>query len=348
MPQIVVVDDDPMILKRAWNILNEAGMKAAVLKSGEQLFDYLESNPAPDLLLLDIYLPGMDGFEVLTKLRSSEVKGKETPVIFLTATEDDETETKGLALGAMDYIKKPFIASVFKERISHAIELVHLQRELADEVEEKTRENEQLFVHVVASLAAAIDAKDKYTNGHSSRVASYSKEISARFGYSKKAQDEIFMMGLLHDVGKIGVPDSIINKPDRLTDEEFAVIKTHPAMGGGILENITEMPELSSGARWHHERFDGRGYPDGLSGTDIPETARIIAVADAYDAMSSNRSYRRVMSQEAVRGEIEKGKGSQFDPVFADIMIQMINEDTDYTMRDRKDSSGSNNSDRRQ
>ena len=186
-------------------------------------------------------------------------------------------------------------------------------------------------VHIVQTLAEAIDAKDTYTHGHSSRVAEYSREIAQRSGYSESAQNEIYMMALLHDVGKIGVPDAVINKPGRLDDDEFAQIKEHPGKGARILGS---MPELVTGARSHHERFDGRGYPDGLKGLDIPEEARIIAVADAYDAMTSNRSYRRGMEQSKVREQIEKGKGTQFDPKFADIMIQMIDEDKDYRMRE--------------
>ncbi len=143
------------------------------------------------------------------------------------------------------------------------------------------------------------------------------------------------MMGLLHDVGKIGVPDEVINKPGRLTEEEFAKIKKHPSIGSKILSNIKEMPELASGAKWHHERYDGSGYPEGLSGDEIPEEARIIAVADAYDAMTSNRSYRGSLPQETVRREIEKGKGSQFDPKFANIMLEMIDDDKEYLMRDK-------------
>lgn len=142
------------------------------------------------------------------------------------------------------------------------------------------------------------------------------------------------MMGLLHDVGKIGVPDAVINKPGRLNDEEYGRIKVHPEMGSRILEKIQEMPELMTGAKWHHERYDGSGYPDGLAGSDIPEEARIIAVADAYDAMTSRRSYRDILERSVVRNETEKGKGTQFDPVFADIMLKMIDEDTEYKMRE--------------
>ena len=225
-------------------------------------------------------------------------------------------------------------------RISHFFsimtnELMHFQHHLEEEVELKTRENESLSFHVVLTLADAIDAKDKYTNGHSRRVAAYSREIAKRAGYSLKQQDEIYMMGLLHDVGKIGIPDAVINKPGRLTNDEFALIKLHPAVGAHILSNIKEMPKLAIGAHWHHERFDGRGYPDGLKGYDIPEEARIIAVSDSYDAMTSNRSYRNMMLQSEVRSEIEKGSGTQFDPKFAAIMLSMIDDDKNYEMKEK-------------
>ena len=335
--RIIVIDDDPVILKEALRSLKGAGMKAVALKSGEQLLEYISQNESPELILLDIKMPGMDGFETLIRLRKMENKGNETPVIFLTGQEDEEAEIRGLLLGAMDFIKKPFISGVLNLRVRHAVELIKLQKNLAKEVEKKTKENEELFLQVVASLADAIDAKDAYTKGHSGRVAAYAREIARRCGYDEAHLDAVYMMGLLHDVGKIGVPDSIINKTGRLTDEEFAKIKKHPEIGGRILENIQKMPELVCGAKWHHERFDGKGYPDGLSGFDIPETARIIAVADAYDAMTSNRSYRNVLPQAKVRAEIEEGMGRQFDPRFAGIMLEMIDEDKDYTMRDRPD-----------
>ncbi|MBR2208582.1 MAG: HD-GYP domain-containing protein [Synergistaceae bacterium] len=202
----------------------------------------------------------------------------------------------------------------------------------------QTIENERKAAHLtqgfMLTLAKAVDAKDTYTNGHSVRVAEYSKEISRRLGKSLKEQEEIYMMGLLHDIGKIGVPEAIINKNGKLTDEEFGKIKEHPSVGYEILRNVTELPALATGARWHHERYDGRGYPDGLKDSEIPEEARIIAVADAYDAMTSKRSYRSVMPQEKVREQIEKGRGSQFDPKFADIMLNMIDEDKNYKMHE--------------
>lgn len=194
---------------------------------------------------------------------------------------------------------------------------------------------EEMNLQVVTALATAIDAKDNYTNGHSSRVAEYARMIAARAGYTEPQQDEIYMIGLLHDVGKIGVPDSVINKPSRLTDEEFDLIKKHPVIGDDILKSIKGWPKLATGARWHHERYGGGGYPDGIKGEEIPEEARIIAVADAYDAMTSRRSYRDIMSQEKVRSEIERGRGTQFDPKFADIMLQMIDEDKEFSMREK-------------
>lgn len=191
---------------------------------------------------------------------------------------------------------------------------------------------EAMNLQVVTALAAAIDAKDPYTNGHSSRVAKYSKMIARRAGYSETRQDEIYMMGLLHDVGKIGVPDEVLNYPGKLSAEDFEKVKKHPMIGYNILQSIKERSNLSIGARWHHERYGGGGYPDGIAGEEIPEEARIIAVADAYDAMSSKRNYRDLMPQEKVRDEIEKGSGTQFDPRFAKIMLQMMDEDPEYTM----------------
>ncbi len=331
--RVVVVDDDAIILKNANTVLSEAGFKVTCLKSGRLLLEYVVRNKI-DMLLLDIKMPDLDGFETMKLLRKWEKENgmKEIPVIFFTANDDCESEMSGLSLGAMDFIRKPFVAEVLILRVRHLLDLIRLQRDLHAEVERKTKEIEGLSLHVVHTLADAIDAKDAYTKGHSGRVAEYAREIAKRAGYSIEKQEEIYMMGLLHDVGKIGVPDAVINKPGRLTDEEFEKIKAHPGRGAKILQNIEEMPQLAIGARWHHERFDGRGYPDGLSGEDIPEEARIIAVADAYDAMTSNRSYRDIIPQEVVKGELEKGSGTQFDPQFASIMLEIIKEDVEYKL----------------
>ena len=184
------------------------------------------------------------------------------------------------------------------------------------------------------ALATAIDAKDKYTHGHSIRVAEYSREIARLSGKSETECRDIYIAGLLHDVGKIGIPNVIINKQDKLTQEEYDKIKTHPVIGKQILSNITQTPHISDGAYYHHERYDGTGYPTGLAGEAILDIGRIIAVADAYDAMTSNRSYRKTLSQEKARREIEEGIGTQFDPVYAKIMLAMIDADKDFNMRE--------------
>ncbi len=337
---ILVIDDDISNLKMASRILSAEKMRVSCLKSGADAIKFLQEN-RPDLILLDVHMPGMNGFETIAALKNNQETAG-IPVIFLTADEDIDTETRGLKAGAMDFLKKPFVPEVLLLRVRHTIDLIRLQTDLSCEVEKKTQELiaqheklEKISMQIVTALSGAIDAKDTYTNGHSTRVAYYSTQIARRTGLTEKEQNDIYMMGLLHDVGKIGIPDAIINKPGKLTDEEYAIIKNHPVMGAGILKNITEFPKLCTGARWHHERYDGKGYPDGILGENIPLEARIIAVADAYDAMSSKRSYRDVLPQEVVRAEMEKGKGTQFDPVFAEIMLSMIDEDTDYQMREK-------------
>ncbi len=204
--------------------------------------------------------------------------------------------------------------------------------------QEKEKEHD-MFEQTAEALASAIDAKDRYTHGHSSRVAMYSQMIARAAGKSDGECEQIYFSALLHDVGKIGVADSIINKDGRLTDEEFAQIKLHPLYGSQILSQIHLSPNLGIGARHHHERYDGKGYPDGLKGQDIPEIARIIGVADAYDAMTSKRSYRDPLPQDRVRAELVKGSGTQFDPQFAEIMVRQIDLDTDYTMKETESAS---------
>ena len=203
------------------------------------------------------------------------------------------------------------------------------------EIERISLHQKHLFEETALALANAIDAKDKYTHGHSIRVAEYSKRIAELSGKSEQECEEIYYAGLLHDVGKIGVPEAIITKEGRLTDEEFNAIKKHPALGAEILKDISEFPYLSIGARYHHERYDGRGYPDKLVGDDIPDIARIIAVADAYDAMTSLRSYRKTIPQQKVREELISCSGTQFDPEYANIMIHMIDTDTEYKMKEK-------------
>ena len=192
----------------------------------------------------------------------------------------------------------------------------------------------RLSQQTVLALAEAVEAKDTYTKGHSQRVAEYTRAIAEKMGYSESQLKDVYFIALMHDIGKIGVPDAVITKTDRLTDAEFVEIKKHPAIGYDILKQITELPGISEGARWHHERWDGRGYPDGLAGTRIPEIARIIAVADAYDAMTSNRSYRKSLPQAEVRRQIEENAGTQFDPNMAAILLGLIDADTEFVMHE--------------
>ena len=188
-------------------------------------------------------------------------------------------------------------------------------------------------MNITRSLASTIDAKDRYTSGHSQRVAEYAAELAKRLGKSEEEQQIIYYAGILHDVGKIRVSEDVINKPGKLTDEEFDQIKIHPTSGYHILRGIHDDKRICYGAKYHHERYDGKGYPNGLKGDAIPEIARIIAVADAYDAMASDRSYRKALPQNVVREEILKGRGSQFDPKIADVMLEMIDEDAKYDLR---------------
>ncbi len=212
-------------------------------------------------------------------------------------------------------------------------ELEQTVKEQNAELIKKQEAIEEMFVQTVTALSEAVDAKDRYTSGHSKRVAEYARMLSKRMGMSEEEQEEIYRAGLLHDIGKIRIPVEIINKAGKLTDEEYNIIKIHPVTSYNILRGIAGSNLIAIAAKYHHERYDGRGYPNGLAGDMIPLAARILAVADTYDAMTSNRSYRKALPQEVVRAEIEKGKGTQFDPDIAELMLQMIDEDKEYTMR---------------
>lgn len=213
------------------------------------------------------------------------------------------------------------------------ITFIRINQSLEREIQ-SNQKIEEMNRKIIRALVRTIDAKDHYTNGHSIRVAEYSKEIAKCLKKSEKEQELIYYAGLLHDVGKIRVPGTIINKPGKLTDEEYEQIKVHPITSYHILKDIYDDMSIAIGAKFHHERFDGAGYPNGLKGEDIPEIARIIGVADSYDAMTSNRSYRKALPQHVVRAEIEKGKEVQFDPKIADAMLQLIDEDQAYVLRE--------------
>lgn len=184
----------------------------------------------------------------------------------------------------------------------------------------------QMGNETILAIARTVDARDVNTSNHSARVSEYSVEIAKRIGYSEEEQENIRRAALLHDIGKIGIPDSILHKPARLTDEEYATMKTHVLVGGEILKDFSLIPHVQEGAMYHHERYDGKGYCTGLKGEEIPEYARIIGIADAFDAMTSNRVYREKQDMSYVLGELKKGRGTQFDPRFVDIFLKLIEE----------------------
>ena len=335
---ILLVDDDEINRYVVTKLLKDH-YRIVAAESGEETFEIL-AQQMPDLILLDVYMPQMDGHEVLRRLKATEAYA-DIPVIFLTGDEDESTEVQGFSEGATDFLRKPLRKDVAVQRINRIIELSYLQKNLKQEVERQTevaekrrRKVERMSLQMIKALANTIDAKDSYTNGHSTRVAKYSVMLAGRMGYNGEKLEQVQYAALLHDIGKIGIPKEIINKPSRLTDEEYEIIKTHPVIGGNILDEITEIPDIAVGARWHHERYDGKGYPDKLMGEEIPELARIIGVADAYDAMTSKRSYRDVLPQEIVLAEIEKGKATQFDPVIAEHMVQIMKKDITYQLHE--------------
>ena len=204
--------------------------------------------------------------------------------------------------------------------------IYYISRRKIRKLQQHKKEYQDILDQSLKTFAKTIDAKDTYTNGHSLRVAMYSRELAKRLGLSEWEQERIYYVAMLHDIGKIGIPDNILNKPGKLTDEEMRIIQTHPAIGGEILKDFTALPNISEGAKYHHERYDGKGYCEGKAGEDIPFVARIIGVADTYDAMSSDRCYRKALSTDIIISELKKGIGTQLDPDIVKIMLEMIEE----------------------
>lgn len=194
--------------------------------------------------------------------------------------------------------------------------------------QERHERDNEIINESIETFAGFIDAKDSYTNGHSKRVAEYTRLIAKELGYEGEDLDHIYYIALLHDCGKIGVPDAVLNKPGKLTDEEFEIIKSHTVIGGEVLKNFKSLEGVGLGAQYHHERYDGKGYPEGKAGLDIPFVARMICVADSFDAMNSNRVYRKMLTKERIISEIENNKGRQFDPEVADVMLKLLKNGT--------------------
>ena len=329
---VLIVDDDEFNLRVAGDILKEK-YSIRTAQSGEATLRFLEED-LPRMILLDLHMPGMDGREVMKKIQKNKI-WKKIPIIFLTSDNKPETEQECLVLGALDFITKPFVPMVMLSRIDRIMELSELQNDLERRLEAKTKLVETVSLNSIMVIANTIDAKDAYTSGHSMRVAQCAAAIARKLDWSETEVQNIHYVALLHDIGKIGVPDAILNKPGRLNNEEFEVIKKHPVIGNDILKDIHIIRSVAEGALYHHERYDGKGYPFGLSGEEIPHYARIIGIADAYDAMTSNRIYRHKLNQEKVINEFEKGRGSQFDPKLTDLFLEMLRSGFDLTKERR-------------
>ena len=338
--KLLLVDDNELFRQESAYVLSmnydveEAG-------SGEEMYQKLDSGFIPDLILLDVYMPGADGHRVIKDLRDNERYG-DIPVAFMTADNTPESVAKGFREGASEYITKPINREIVEARINRVLHLSRLQKSLQHEVRLRTMADKErnqrvatLFEQIVNALANTITAKDAYTRGHSDRVAKYAVMIAENLQYDQEKLTYVRYAGMLHDIGMIGIPTSLVNKPEKLTEEEYATVKKHTNIGSDILKGITAVPDIAGGAKWHHERYDGTGYPDRLKAMDIPEIARILAVADAYDSMTSDRAFRSRMTQQQVMNELEKGIGKQFDPVFANIMLEIIKNDVDFELREK-------------
>ncbi len=330
MKKILAVDDSAMNLKLVENMI-KGEYQIESVESGAAALAYLENNTV-DLVLLDLLMPEMDGMETYDRLRELE-NGRNVPVIFLTADTEIDSEITCLKKGASDFIRKPFTPEVMRNRIRRILELDELTHYLERKVTEKTAQIEKMTFETIATISSMIEAKDSYTKGHSVRVAEYSAMIAEGAGWREQAIQNLRHIALLHDIGKVGIPDNVLNKPGKLTEEEFAIIKSHTIIGAGILKEIKSIPEIEAGAKYHHERYNGTGYPCGLAGEEIPTVARIIGIADAFDAMNSKRIYRDSLSPEVIRKELVNGKGTQFDPYFLDIFLGLFDEGKFATTR---------------
>ncbi len=325
---IYIIDDSKTILKHAEGVLI-GSYRVSLFERGQEALEQMRLEP-PDLVLLDINMPQMDGYTVFKRMRdSSELK--KIPVIFLTADTKQESEILGFEMGAMDYITKPFAPLIMQSRIARILELEDLRKHLEQLVEAKADEIQKIFIQSITTITYAVDAKDRYTKGHSVRVAQYCLAMAKKLAWSKQDCLNLYYTALMHDIGKIGIPDTILNKPVKLTDEEYRLIRNHTTMGANILRPITMVPQICDGAKYHHERYDGKGYPCGIKGDDIPYVARIIGIADAYDAITSNRIYEKAQVTDYAVNELKKGRGTQFDPYLTDVFLEIIQNGFEFT-----------------
>lgn len=325
----LVVDDEPRLRQVLLHLMRADGFRCFEASNGAEAIEILEKQPIT-LVMSDMRMPRVDGIELLRNIKE---RWPDTAVVMITAVADVEVAVHCLANGAIDYLTKPFHLEEVRARVQQALEKRRLvlenrahQAHLEARVAEQARQLEALFLAGIRSLAEALEVKDPYTRGHSVRVSHYSSVIARAMGLDAETVRQIELGGNLHDIGKIGVRESVLNKPGRLTDEEYRHIMTHPLVGWRILAPLmSDAPIALNVVRSHHERIDGRGVPDGFAGTAIPLEARIVAVADAFDAMMSGRPYRghEMTLDDAIR-ELKANAGTQFDPDVVDATLAAI------------------------
>jgi len=322
MHKVLVVDDE----KSNISILVEAlgdNYEILVATSGEDAL-IIVNKESPDLVLLDIIMPGIDGYEVCRQIKGTS-KTKNIVVIFTTALREVGDETKGFSLGAEDYITKPISPPTVKARVKTHLALYDQKQFLEETVRERTEEIYQTRLSVVHSLGVAAEYKDKETGQHVVRMAYYAAALGEAAGLSESEVEMIFNASPLHDVGKIGTPDNILQKPGKLTEEEWTIMKKHPENGATIIGKAKN--ELMTNAKVismsHHEKWDGSGYPKGKKGDDIPVFGRIVTLADVFDALTNDRPYKEAWPYEAAFSLIEDGAGSHFDPKLVEIFLSI-------------------------
>lgn len=330
---VLVVDDDAYILDFVSRLLRDEGYRILTAANASKALRLIEEQEI-DIVLSDIKMPGMSGIELLEKIHAG---APDLPVILMTAYADLELAIDAIKRGTFDFINKPFKAADLVnslEKAARYTRLVRLERDykgiLENDVRQRTRElNDRcLELHdlqsgLIHAFANAIDAKSRWTNGHSERVAQHAVAIAEEMGLAAATVEDLRIAGLLHDIGKIGTYDVILDKSDKLTAEEFALVKLHSAKGEEILKPIKQLRHLLPIIRAHHERMDGRGYPDGLRGEEIPLSARILCVADTFDAMTADRPYRPSPGQEYAVAELRRCSGSQFAPEVVEAFLKM-------------------------
>lgn len=317
--QCLVVDDDPQVRDALVRVVQSQGLACRAASSADAALALLAEHGEVAVLISDIRMPGRDGMALLEEVRR---RYPDTAVIMLSAVDDVQIAVDCLKKGALDYIAKPMILGEVQVRVAKALEKRELtlqnryyQQHLEDEVRRQRTRIQELFLEGAQTLAAALEAKDAYTRGHSQRVRDYAVRTAVQLGYAGGFLDNLRLGAELHDIGKIGTRESVLNKPGRLTPEEFRHITEHTVLGERILSPLArDRPVVLHIARSHHERLDGGGFPDGLAGDQIPVEARIVAVVDAFDAMTTNRAYRESLTPADAYVELRRCTGLQFDP----------------------------------